>query len=232
MGAPRCARANGAAARRAKTKRVQLRVITDSTETTRSTSLARLVEGYAVAFEGFVVLVQEAGAEIGGAAAVDNGGADDVQPFVQREALGDAVVNYRLAIAIDADDLLAIHPPDRGGIRSNRQADARHFARAVHERDGPEQNVGGRPVQRMSEVIEVQVVEPGVFGVPRELRVADGHLVAIVWNDSELIGEILLLHEGLDGAIREAIGGDGFQHQPALDETIDSGRLVRRGGAH
>src|SRR5438552_17865545 len=110
MGAPRCARANVAAARRAKTKRAQLRVMTDSTDTARSTSLARLVEGYRVAFEGFVVLVQEAGTEIGGAAAVDNGGADDVLALLQREALGDAVVDDRLAIAVDADDLLAIHP--------------------------------------------------------------------------------------------------------------------------
>ena len=46
----------------------------------------------------------------------------------------------------------------------------------------------------------------GVHGVPGELRVADRHLVAVVRNDGELVGEILLLHGRLDGAVGEPVG--------------------------
>ena len=66
----------------------------------------------------------------------------------------------------------------------------------------------------------------GVHGVPGELRVAGGHLVAVVRNDGELVREILLLHGRLDGAVGEAVGGDRFQEQPALDEAVGAGRFV------
>src|SRR5256885_780183 len=85
-------------------------------------SLPHLADTHGVPHERLVIGVQKAGAEIGSAAAVDDGGADDVLPLLQREAFGDAVVDDRLAIAVDADDLLAIHPPDRRGVRSNGQA--------------------------------------------------------------------------------------------------------------
>src|SRR4051812_2059231 len=98
--------------------------MTDCTETAPSTSFRRNRQAHAVAFEGLVLLVEEAGAEIGGSAAVHNGGTDDVLPLLQREALRDAVVDNRLAIAVDADDLLSIHPPHRSRVRSDGQADA------------------------------------------------------------------------------------------------------------
>ena len=80
------------------------------------------------------------------------------------------------------------------------------------------------------EVIEVDVVVLRVHGVPGELRVADGHLVAVVRNDGELVGKILLLDGRLDGAVGESVDADRLQEQPALDEAVGAGRLLRRGG--
>ena len=93
-------------------------------------------------------------------------------------------------------------------------------SRAVDNGDSPEQNVGRRLAQCVGEVIEVHVVELGVYGVPGELRVADGHFVAVVRNDGELVGEILFLHRRLYGAVGEPVALDRFQHQPALDEAV------------
>src|SRR5690242_16062525 len=82
-------------------------------------SFTHLLGGDGVVFERFVFLVEDPSAEIGGAPAVNNRGTDDVLPLLQREAFGDAVVDDCLPIAVDADDFLAIHPPNRSCIRSD-----------------------------------------------------------------------------------------------------------------
>jgi len=66
--------------------------------------------------------------------------------------------------------------------------------------------------------------------MPGEFRAADGRLVAIVRYDRELIGEILLLDRPLNRAVREPIGVNRLQKEPALNEAIGIGRLFRRGG--
>ena len=187
-------------------------------------------EAHGEPFQRLILGVEKAGAEVGGAAAVDDGCAHDVRPLVEREAFGNAVIDHRLAVAVNADDLLAVDPPDRGGVGADGQAHAVHLPRAVDDSDGPEQNVGRRLAQRVGEVIEVDVVELGVHGVPGEFRVADGHLIAVMRNHGELVGEILLLDGRLDGAVGESIDADRFQQQPALDEAIGVGRFLRRCG--
>src|ERR1017187_1542201 len=68
-----------------------------------------------------IVGVEEPSAEVGGSAAVDNGGAHDVRPLLERNALGDAIVDDSLAIAENADDLLTVEPPYRSCIGTYSQ---------------------------------------------------------------------------------------------------------------
>src|SRR5688500_8112395 len=79
--------------------------------------------------------------EVGGAAAVDDGRAEDVGTLLKREAPGHAIVNHRLPVGVDADHFLAVDPPYGRRIGSNREADVRHLARTVHDGDGPEEYV-------------------------------------------------------------------------------------------
>src|ERR1019366_477659 len=167
-----------------------------------------------------IVGVEQPSAEVGGAAAVDNGGAQDFRPLLERNALGDAIVDDSLAIAENADELLAVDPPYRSRVGTYSQAHVRHILRAVDSGDGPEQHVGSRLVQRPGEVVKVDVVKPGVHRVPCEFLAVDGHLVAILRNDGELVGEVLLLDARSNGAFREVVEGDRFQEDPALDETV------------
>ena len=78
--------------------------------------------------------------------------------------------------------------------------------------------------KRVGEVIQIDVVVLRVHGVPGEFRVAGRHLVAVVRNDGELVGEIFLLDRRLDDVVGESVGGDRLQQQPALDEAIGVGR--------
>src|SRR5690349_7300320 len=80
----------------------------------------------------------------------------------------------------------------------------------------------------MRKVIQVDVVQLRVFGMPRQLCIANRHLVTVVWNDCELVRKVLLLYRGLNSAVRESIGGDWFQDQPALDESISCRRSLGR----
>src|SRR3970040_2194237 len=91
-----------------------------------------------------VLRVEKPRAEVRGAARVHYGRADDVGTLVQREAARHAVVDHRLAVVVDADGFLAVDPPDGGRVRADRQAHAAHLPRAVHDGDGPEQDVGRR----------------------------------------------------------------------------------------
>ena len=68
-----------------------------------------------------------------------------------------------------------------------------HLPRAVDDGNGPEQNVGRRLAECVSEVIEVDIVVLRVHGVPRKLHAADGHFVAVVGNNGELVGKVLFL---------------------------------------
>ena len=75
-------------------------------------------------------------------------------------------------------------------------------------------------------MIQVHVVTGGVYGVPRELVIAGTPLVAVTGNDGELIGEVLGLHQLLNGAVGELTGdADRFEDQPALQETFGVHRL-------
>ncbi len=153
-------------------------------------------------------------------------------PLLQREALRHAVVDDRLAVVVDPDHLLAVDPPDRGGVRSNRQAHAAHLPRRVDNRDDPEQDVRRRLVQRVSEVIEVDVVAERVDGMPRERRVADRQPLAVTRDRGELIREVLGLDRGLYGAVGElSAHADWLENEPALEEPVPVGCLGWRGWA-
>src|SRR4029453_14774493 len=101
-------------------------------------SLAALAQAHREVLHGFVVRIQEPGAKVGSAAAVDDGGAHDVRPLSEREPLGDAIVYDGLAIAVDADDLLAVDPPHGGRVGADGQAHVAHFTRAIDDGHGPE----------------------------------------------------------------------------------------------
>ena len=73
--------------------------------------------------------------------------AHDVGPLLEREPLGNAVVHDRLAVAVNADDLLAVDPPDGGRVGADGQAHVAHFLRAVDDGDGPKHDVGRRLAQ-------------------------------------------------------------------------------------
>src|SRR6185295_14938679 len=93
------------------------------------------------AHDGLTVLVEETRAEIGGATAVDDGGADDVATLVQGYALRDSVVDHALAVIVERDHRLAIEPPARRGVRADGETHARNLARRVHRRLHPEEHV-------------------------------------------------------------------------------------------
>src|SRR5204863_405010 len=63
--------------------------------------------------------VEEPRAEVGRPAGIQNGSADDIRPLFQREAPRDAVVDDRLSIVVDSDDLTTIDPPYGRGIRAD-----------------------------------------------------------------------------------------------------------------
>src|SRR6185437_11794052 len=88
-----------------------------------------------------IVGIQKARAEVGGAAAVDDGRAYDVRSRLECQTLRDPVVDHRLAVAVNADYLLPVHPPDGGGVRSNRQTHAGNLARRFDDGDQPKQHV-------------------------------------------------------------------------------------------
>src|SRR6185312_3237439 len=90
------------------------------------------------ASNGLIVLIQEARAEIGCAAAVDHRRPNHIGSFLQCEAPGNAVVDDRLPIVVDADDLFAIQPPYRGSVRADGKTHVLHLTRAVHNGDCPE----------------------------------------------------------------------------------------------
>src|SRR6185295_593383 len=84
----------------ARTSRARrIRPISISSRTGRGSTCARLWR-HAEPLDGLVVLVEEAGAEIRGAAAVDDGGTDDVAALAQCEALRDSVIDHALAIVV------------------------------------------------------------------------------------------------------------------------------------
>lgn len=67
-----------------------------------------------------VVRVEEPRAEIRGAARIDDGRTDGIQSLCEGHPLRDTVVDDRLTIAVDADHLFAIEPPDRSSVGANR----------------------------------------------------------------------------------------------------------------
>ena len=69
-----------------------------------------------------IVGIEKTGAKIGRSSSVDDRTAHDVRPLFKGKAFGNAVVNYRLAVAVYPNDFLAIDPPDRGRVRANGKA--------------------------------------------------------------------------------------------------------------
>src|SRR6185295_1030109 len=117
-----------------------------------------LREPYRERGEGSIRGVEEPRAEIRGAPAVDDGRADHVRPFLQGEAPGDAVVDDGLPIAVDADDLLAVHPPDGSRIGADGEAHPRRLRGRMDDRHRPEEDVRRGFALRAREVEQVDVV--------------------------------------------------------------------------
>ncbi len=144
------------------------------------------MNGHRESFQWFFVGVENACAEIGGSAGVEDGAADDVWSFLKGEPFGDAVVNYGLAIAVNADNLLAVQPLNGSRIRADGEPHVAQFFWRIDDRHGPEKNVGGGYVVIAGEVVEVHVVVLSVHSVPCQTGFADFHLVTIAGNDAEL----------------------------------------------
>jgi hypothetical protein len=89
-----------------------------------------------------------------GAAAVDYGGAHDVRFLFEGEAFGDAIVDDGLAIAVDADDLVALTHHTEAAFEPTSDDHA------------PEQNVGSGFAQCVGEMIEDRIVELGIQPAP------------------------------------------------------------------
>ena len=83
-------------------------------------------------FHRRIIPVEEPRAKIGGSATVDHRAAHDVWSLLEREALGHAVIDDRLAITVYADDFLAVDPPDGGRVGADGQAHVLQFVGAVH----------------------------------------------------------------------------------------------------
>jgi hypothetical protein len=82
-------------------------------------------------------------------------------------------------------------------------------------------------------VVQVHVVIDGVDGVPTERLVADGDSVAIPRDHRELIREVLLLDDGLYGAVCELAGdANGLEDKPALQKAGRIRRLRRGHRTH
>src|ERR1035441_7624164 len=94
--------------------------------------LADLAHAHGEPLQRFIVLVQEPSAEIGGSATVDDCGAHDVLPLSKRKPFGDAIVDDGLAIAINADNLLAVDPPDRCRVGASGRPHAPHIRSEEH----------------------------------------------------------------------------------------------------
>ena len=100
--------------------------------------------------------------------------------------------------------------------------------RRVDDGDGPEQDVGGRFVQRVRKVKKIDVVGDRIDGVPRQRLVADGHRVTVMRYHGELIRKVLLLHDCLHGTIGELRGDTNrLEDEPTLKESRDVRRLGR-----
>ena len=88
--------------------------------------------------------IEKARAEIGRSTAVDHRRAHDVRPTLECQAFGNAIVDHCLPIAVDANDLLPVHPPHRRRVGADRQTHARHFLWRIDDGDHPEQHVRRR----------------------------------------------------------------------------------------
>src|SRR4051794_25452805 len=97
----------------------------------RKRSLGDITGAHGEFLERFLIGVEKPRAKIGGSAAIDDGAADDVDSLFEREALRDAVIDNGLAVAIDADDLLAVDPPDGRRIRADGQPHAGFLLRTI-----------------------------------------------------------------------------------------------------
>ena len=101
-----------------------------------------------------------------------------------------------------------------------RHLDARHR---------PEEYVRRRFVQRISEVVQVDVVVRRVQRMPDERRVADGHGLFVAGDDGELVREVLFSNRRAHRAFGELPRHlDRLEHQPALQESGGIRRLRRR----
>lgn len=182
------------------------------------------------ALQGPILGIEEACAEVRCSAAIYDRDTDEVRAFLQGKAPGDSVVDDGLAIAVDIDNLLPIDPPDGCCIGADGQADILHFLCGVDRGDGPEEDVRGWLAQSAGELEEVDVVVLRINGVPCELGIPDGYLIAIMRDDCELARKILFPDFGLYGCLREAGGVDRLQDDPTLDEAVWRWRFVCPGG--
>src|SRR5579862_5703110 len=157
-------------------------------------------------------------------AAVDDGTAHDIGSLLKREAFGNTIIDYSLTVAVNADDFLAVDPPDGCRVGADGEANSGHLLWAVDDRDGPKQHVGRRLTEILGEIIKVDVVVIRIDSMPGQFRAADRHLVAVVRNKAELVGKVLLLDRRLDGAIGELpANADWFENKPTLQETLGIG---------
>ena len=187
-------------------------------------SLEGRADRHGVVSDRLVLGIEETRTEICGSSAIDDRNAYDVRPLVEVEARRDTVVDYGLAIPVDVDDFLPVDPPDRGGVGADGQADVVHLLWRIHGCHRPEENIRGWLTEGVSEVKKVDVVIFRFDSVPGKFGACERDPVSVVWDNGELIGEILLCDLCLNSGLCEAGGGDGFKDDPALDEAVRIGR--------
>src|ERR1035441_6441484 len=101
----------------------------------------------------------------------------------------------------EVDGFGAIDPPNGRRIGAGGQANVLNLPRAVDDGDGPEDDAVSLLVQAIGEAKKLDVEIGRVKSMPREFPVANLHLVAVVRNDGELVGEVLGIKSVPDVAV-------------------------------
>ena len=200
----------------------------------KKNSLGNTVEVYGESLHRSILRIENPRADIANSGGVENSTAHDVRSLLERKALGHPIINDHVAITVNADDFLAVEPPNGSRIGTDSQSHSARLLGAIHHGDRPKQDIKRWLVQRVSEVIEVDMIYACVNGMPHELTAVNRHSVAVARNYGVLAWEVVGLDGRLDKAIVElGVGPDldrnRLENEPTLNETIGVETLLESG---
>src|ERR1035438_3510850 len=110
---------------------------------------------------------------------------------MESEPFGDNIIHDHAPVVEEVDGFLAIDPPDGRRIGAGGQANVLNLTRAVDHGNSPEDDPVSLLVQAVGETKQLDVEIRGIQSMPCEFLLSNLHLVAVVWNDGELVGEVL-----------------------------------------